>query len=163
MVRESGQVTISIHREVLKDALPDLGALFPAQWAETGDNSIEFNPNWDLYFAIEQNHRLLFAVIREDGKAIGYGVGALYAHPNSKDLLVGSVPTYFVQQRANRSLLLRSLFHFMAKEAVSRGACEVNIETDYSNSAGRILEAMEFKPFKVGYKLKIAERMRKAG
>ena len=129
----------------------DIESLLPAQWAETGDAGIDCLPNWAMYEALEKAGALILLMARHDGRAIGYLTGTVYPHPNSTNRLVASIPTYFVEDRPGRPLLLRSLISHGINLALKRGAWKVSVKTEYNNSAGRLLEAMGMVPGSVEY------------
>lgn len=142
---------ISYSEESLLRCRPDIESLIPAQWEETGDAFIECKPDWAMYEAMEQVGALILMMVRDEGRPIGYLTGSVYRHPNSTGHRVASIPTYFVEHRPGRSLILRSMLSHGINLAMKKGAWKVNVKTEYNHSAGRILEAMGLAPSAVEY------------
>ena len=143
---------IEFWTESLKTARPDIEAMIPAQWSETGDQDIECEPSWSLYEALEKAGALIIVMARDEtGKAAGYLTGTISAHPNSSRYRVVTYPTYFVMPRPNRALVLRSMLSYAVNVALKRGAWKVSVKTEYNHSAGRLLEAMGMAPSSVEY------------
>lgn len=141
---------ITYAQETLAAARADIETLIPAQWEETGDKT-EVMPNWQLYGALEATGLVILVVAREEGRAIGYFGGILHSHPNARELMVATFPTYFMEHGQHRALRLKAMFAEGIRLARARGAWKINIETEYNHSAGRILEAMGFVPSAVKY------------
>lgn len=143
---------ITYTEEPLAHCKPDIEALLPAQWAETGDSAIECAPDWNMYSNLERVKALILIMARDDnGRAVGYLAGVVHRHPNSVQHQVASLATYFIEDRPGRPLLVRSLLANGVKVATQRGAWKITIDTEHDHSAARILEAMGFKPKSVKY------------
>lgn len=142
---------ISYSEEPLLQCRMDIEGLLPTQWQETGDSLIECKPDWAMYEAMEVVGALILMMARDGGRAIGYLAGSIYRHPNSTGHRIASIPTYFVEQRPGRSLILRSMLGHGVNLAMKKGAWKVHVKTEYNHSAGRILEAMGMAPTAVEY------------
>jgi hypothetical protein len=144
--------------ESLNVCRPDIASMLPAQWSETGDDFANVRPNWQLYEKLEKARKLIVVMAREDGRPIGYLTGVVYPHPNQTEEIIGSIPTYFIERRSGRALMLRSLIAKGIDVALKRGAWKVLVKTEYNHSAGRILEAMGMVPTAVEYAMMRQER-----
>ena len=144
--------------ESLNGCRLDISSMLPSQWGETGDEFAEARPNWRLYENLEKTKTLIVVMAREDGRPIGYLTGVVYPHPNQTGEIIGSIPTYFIERRPGRALMLRSLIAKGIDVALKRGAWKVLVKTEYNHSAGRILEAMGMVPTAVEYAMMRQER-----
>lgn len=144
---------ITYAQERLAAALNDVCALLPAQHAHTGDAELPVDPQWNVYSALEQVGRGILFMARDQGRAVGYAAAFLYPHLNSQHVLVGQVPTYFVEEGPWRGVIMVSLLRAVTDWLLQNGAQKVDIDTEYQHSAGKVLERMGFIPVKVGYRL----------
>ncbi len=142
---------ITYAQEGLVAAMADLQLLLPEQYAHTGDPTLVLNPNWPLYNALEAKGAAALFIARDLNRPIGYSTALLHPHVNSKDVLVGTISTYYVEERANRGLVMRSLLNTACGWLTTKGAQRVYAETEYQHSAGSLLERMGFTPVKIGY------------
>lgn len=149
---------ITYGKESLRQGRSCLESLFPEQYAHTGDAALPINPMWDFYAELEKHDRFALFMARRDDRAIGYAAAILHLHVNSKDVLVGSIPTYFAEECSIRPFILRGLIANSSDWLVMRGAKEVTVDTEYQHSAGRLLQRMGFIPCRIGYRLSTKEQ-----
>ena len=141
--------------EPLTCAQPDIESLLPAQWAHTGDRDIDCKPNWMLYRQFDERQALLLVVARHEGVPIGYLAAFIYPHPNSVHNSVALIPTYYVEDRPTRALILARMTDYALERLAARGVFKVDIETNAEFSAGRLWELKGFKLKKFGYSLQL--------
>jgi hypothetical protein len=132
--------------------------LLDSQWSYTGDSEVESRPNWNLYQQMEARNALLLVVARQDGRAVGYLIAAIYPHPNAVQELIASIPTYTVEERPGRALIMSRMVDFALQQLAARGVFKVDIETHAEYSAGRLWELKGFKVSRIGYTLKLKAR-----
>lgn len=148
---------ITVAPEKLASALPDIETLLPEQWQHTGEQSLPCDPNWPIYLSLEAREAGCLFMAREDKRAIGYAACFLHPHMNSRQVLVGTISTYFVEDRSMRALIMRDLLLNARDWLIGRGARLVYVETEYGHSAGGILERMGFVRNKIGYKMPVLD------
>jgi hypothetical protein len=141
--------------ETLRSAEPGIKSLLPAQWAHTGDTSIECQPNWQLYHQFAERGALLVVMAREFDCPVGYLAAFIYPNPNAMSVKVASIPTYYVSERPTRALIMGRMVDFAIECLVERGVYKVDIETNADHSAGRLWELKGFKLKKLGYSLQL--------
>jgi hypothetical protein len=141
----------TFHREKLATSKLDIESMLPEQWHETGDTQFPMEPNWALYETMERIGSAVLLMAREDEQAIGYASGFVHPHSNSRRVLIGTVPTWFVRDMPGRIFVQKALLHEMHGALTMMGARRVLIETKFDKSAGRLLEAMGGKPSKVTF------------
>lgn len=146
---------VTYAQECLAQAMPDLQSMLPAQWDHTGDSEIPCDPHWAVYTALDDKGVFSLFMVRDEGRPCGYAMALLHPHLNSKLTLVGTISTYFVEERPVRGLILRRLIHIAREWLLEKGAKQVFVETEYQHSAGRVLERMGFTPVKIGYKMTV--------
>lgn len=147
---------ITYAQERLAVALSDVCAMLPAQHAHTGDPDLPPDPQWHIYSALEQVGRAALFVARDNDRAVGYAAAFVAPALNSKHVLVGQIPTWFVEEGAWRGVIAVSLLRTAVNWLLENGARKVDIDTEYGHSAGKLLERMGFIPVKVGYRLSAA-------
>lgn len=141
--------------EALGQAKPDIESLIPAQWAHTGDSDLVVRPNWTLYNEFACRDALMVVMARQDSCAVGYLAAFVYPHVNAVGSLVANIPTYFVEDRPTRALILSRMFDYTLQRLAERGVYKVDIDTNAEHSAGRLLAAKGFNVAKIGYSLKL--------
>lgn len=144
--------------EALGQARPDIESLLPAQWEHTGDNDLACRPNWVLYQQFAIREALMVVMARQDGCAVGYLAAFIYPHVNSVTTLVANIPTYFVEDRPTRALVMSRMVDYALQRLAERGVYKVDIDTSAEFSAGRLWELKGFKVAKIGYSLKLKRR-----
>lgn len=123
------------------------------QWAHTGDKNLKCEPNWAIYHALESAGSLLLLLAYDDARPIGYLAAMVHPHVNSVSNKVASIPTYYVEERPGRSLVMRTLIQYALQALRSKGIVQATIDTDFEHSAGRLLGKLGFRPVKIGYKM----------
>lgn len=141
--------------EPLLYAQPAIQSLVPAQWAHTGDRDLECQPNWMLYHQFAQRDALMVIMARELGEPVGYMAVFIYPHPNAVSVRVAEIPTYYVEQRPTRALILSRMQDFAIERLIERGVYKVKIETSADYSAGKLWELKGFKLDKLGYTMQL--------
>ena len=144
---------ITCTRERLASSIADVCSLLPAQHAHTGDATLPVDPMWRVYESLERIGRGALFMARDDNRAVGYAAAFLHPHLNSQRVMVGTVPTYFVEESPNRGVILVALLRNAIEWLQAGGAQNIDIDTEYRHSAGEVLERMGFIPVKVGYRL----------
>ena len=139
--------------EKLDTAFADLQSMLPAQWAHTGDNEVECQPNWNLYRQLEDRNGAFLVIARENGHPIGYMVAFVFPHPNAMSVLTAEIRTYFVEK--GRAVVLNSMIDFTLEELARRGVFKIKASTHAEASAGRLWELKGFTPSEIGYSLKL--------
>lgn len=141
--------------EPLIHAKPDIEQLIPAQWMHTGDKATDCRPNWTLYQQFAERDALMVVMARQEGCPVGYLAAFIYPHPNAMHVSVASIPTYFVEDRPSRALILSRMVGHAVERLAARGVFKVDIETNAEHSAGRLWELKGFKLAKLGYSLQL--------
>ncbi|HSV26157.1 MAG TPA: hypothetical protein VLJ17_24425 [Xanthobacteraceae bacterium] len=141
------------------------------QYAETGDNSVPLAPDFNLYRAMEERGSLFVLIVyeresddepspRDDqspGRPIGYAVGVYHQHPNSVGMMIGTIPTYYVEDGAGRVFIQKAMLEQAALRLCAAGAKRVRIETNPKASNGRMLEKMGYRPIAMTYEIDPSE------
>lgn len=148
---------LTLVQETLASVRPGVELLLPIQYAETGDPALVLSPNWTLYEQLEGNRALVIASVRDDGRMIGYAAAILHRGTSAISELIGTITPWYVEDRKNRAVIAKSLLVYLQNLLFARGAQQVKIQTEYGRSAGRLLEAMGYRPEFVGYRLNASD------
>ncbi len=124
------------------------------QWQESGDPDFALDPCWSMYETLDRMNALLFMVVFEDDRPIGYAGATLHPHTNSQKIMVGTIPTWFVEKGSHRAFRVRSLLLNVINLLTQNGAKQVSIETSDDEGSMRLLLAMGFSVNKIGYTIK---------
>lgn len=150
--RSSKYSTITFQTEALGDCLQDAKALFPGHWDEIASHKEfrRFNPDFNLRFIAEKHGKLLIATARDAGRLIGYIDWLIYGDMNAKDNLIAETDIYYVEERPNRALILRSVIKCSLRALEDRGVTIIRPRTKaktegLGRGAGLIWESLGFK------------------
>lgn len=141
--------------EPLSSARPDIETMVPRHWEQFGDRGVAYNLDWNLYGALAARGAMLTVMAREFEVPVGYLWAFIYANPNAQDSKVASIPTYFVEQRPARALIMSRMVDFALEKLAGMGVYKVNIDTNAEHSAGRLWELKGFKVSRIGYSLQL--------
>lgn len=144
---------LTYRRETISEAGAEIVALLPQHLAFAGDPSVKYQPDLARYVDMERERIFHIMTVREDGHLIGYMFAFVRRHLNASSIMTADIATYFVEDRPNRSLVLRRLFTTMINYLERAGIRHITAETACYRSAGRLLEAMGFEPRRIGYQL----------
>lgn len=150
-------MTRTCRQETFTEARASIEALMLTQWGETGDPRLPLDPNWQMYELMERTGKLVIMVLREDGRATGYAGGMVHPHMNSRAVMVGTIPTWYVEATpeapTKRAFIEKALLQEVTRRLVALGARRVTIETNADQSAARLLEVMGYKPTKLSFSI----------
>lgn len=144
-------MTRTCRQESFAEARVAIEALMLAQWAETGDQQMPLDPNWQMYELMDRGGKLVILVLREDGRAVGYAGGMVHPAMNSRSVQVATIPTWYVEDQPGRPFIEKALLTEVARRLVALGARRVTIETTADKSAARLLEVMGYRPSKLSF------------
>jgi hypothetical protein len=141
--------------EPLARVRPDIEAILPAQWLETGESNLDLAPNWSLYAQLEQVGGLLVFTARSgaEGAFVGYAAAITHQHVNARTARVSTISTYWVEPGPGRVFRLRGLLRAAMRHLRASGSTSVTVDTHAGLSAGRLLAAMGFREAKISYTL----------
>ncbi len=142
---------ITYAQERLVAAMDDMRTMVPEQYKHTGDPTLPLDPNWQVYSTLETRGAAALFIARDASRPVGYSTALLHPHMNSKQVLVGTISTYYVEECQMRGLIMRQLLRTACDWLTEKGAQRVYAETEYNHSAGNLLERMGFTPVKIGY------------
>lgn len=73
--------------ESIKDVLEEMKPLLVAHYKEVHafPDKIPFNPDYELYFLLEEHNNLHVLTIRDDGKLVGYIIAFVRTNPHYQD------------------------------------------------------------------------------
>ncbi len=144
-------------RETYAIARACIEQMLPVQQAHTGDPSIPLAPDFELYKQLEDLGKLFALIVRDDDRPIGYAIGIVHQHPNSKGFIIGTIPTYYVEDGPARVFVQKALLQQAATRLAAAGAKRVRIETTPKASNGRMLEKMGYRTIALVYEIDPSE------
>lgn len=130
--------------EKLARAKPEIEALLPDLWAEMapGFGDAVATPNWAIYQAAEDKAAGFLVTAREDGRLVGYFGALVYRNLSLQNELAAEATPYYVVERRDRALILRSLIRHALAILQSRGVHKATVKTHPWASAETLLEHM---------------------
>lgn len=153
-------MTVTCQCELFSDALVDITPLIDDHWEEVGSFRDEFMRHIDFtaYLNLEKAGRLLTVTAREDGRLVGYVVGALTfdlhrvttEYPYRRVGAFSALVNFMVPgKRGYARLLTRAV-----EEAVAAHyghPATVSYRTKRVNAAGRFFEAVGYQEMETTY------------
>lgn len=142
------------YRQVkLADTQTVIESFLVEQWAHTGDKNLKCEPNWAMYRALEAAGSLLLLLAYDDARPIGYLAAMVHPHVNSVSSKVASIPTYYVEERSGRALVMKGLFKQAITLLKQRDVVRIMSNTNIHHSAHRLLKKLGFIPSDIVYKM----------
>lgn len=148
-------MTFVYERARFSECRDEIEDMLRRQWPQTGDRQLACEPDWKIYERMDASGYGYLWVARRDDQIVGYVAGVMHPHINSRNVKVASIPTYFVEDGPVRAFIVKSLIEQAAKYFIDQGARQVMVDTEYRNSAGKLLELIGFEPNKIGYILRV--------
>lgn len=117
--------------ETVEQVRPDIGALLQLHYEElcVHKDAMALAPDWPMYQALEDAHKLLAFTARDEGKLVGYAVFFVAPHIHYVETLVANNDIIFLHQdyrnKVNAWTVIRSMLRRalrIPKRSVSTGA-----------------------------------------
>lgn len=144
---------IVAHIESFKENLPELKPILPLHWAELALNKdkVPLDPNYDLYCALEDAGQVIFSVLRDNGKMIGYFIGFINPHLHYQTCLTCTMDIFYVHPDHRGSNAGVKLFTFVENHLKMRGVDRWFVGSKNHKSTEWLFKKLGFEPVEAYY------------
>lgn len=121
----------TIQTESFTECLPELQDLFEIHYQEIGDDpeNIRLNPDYEVYFTLEDNGMLHLATVREDNTIVGYYLSVITPLLHFKHITNAHNDAIFIRKEHRKGSLGLRLLKFVAKELTKLGVHRMTVHT----------------------------------
>lgn len=144
---------VKYQQEFLDSVAEDAKGLLEQHWKEIAVNKdkIKINPDWDTYYALEEQDRLKVFTARDKGKLVGYFVVLTSRHLHYKDHVFAKNDLLFLQENYRKGFTGIKLIKFAEQYLKADGVSVLVINTKNHKPFHKLLEYLKFKPVETIY------------
>ena len=144
---------ITFQVESFKERLPEFQYLLPSHYEELALNKdkVPLMPCWDLYFALEEQGKLLFVTARELGEIVGYYIGFIKPGLHYKTCLTATMDIFYIRKDKRNGRAGIKLFQFVEKEHKRRGVQRWFVGSKIHADASPLFKYLKFDPVETFY------------
>lgn len=144
-------MTLTAQVESFIEGLPELKPLLPIHYKELSlhqFHGIPLNPQYDIYFAREENGELIYVTLRQSGVLVGYFVGFIAPGLHYQDCLTVTLDIFYVAPDYRGLGGGVTLFTEVQREVQRRGAKAwfVGLKEHLREHAEALFLGMGFEP-----------------
>lgn len=92
--------------------------LLKIHWEEIAmyKDKVVFDPDYDLYYKLNEDKKLLTITVRDEGRLVGYFLVFLFYHPHYKNDLYANTDILFIDKKYRGGTTAYRLFKFVEKQ-----------------------------------------------
>ena len=137
---------ITYQQEPLFKVVPDVIELAYLDWEEMyhDKESYPFDPDWDLYYLLEDSGALLVFTARDSGKLIGYFSVVIGPNLHSKGKFVVSNDIIYLHKDYRKGLIGVKLFKFSEACLAESGYNQLQVNTSERNNIDNLLKRLDY-------------------
>jgi len=108
------------------------------------DKITRIEPDWEMFLRLEMTDKLHTVTARDDGKLVGYYVGAIIDHPHYRSVKMASADLYYLvpDYRVGRTGIL--FVQFIEESLKQRGVQLTVMGTKLSKDLGALYKALGY-------------------
>lgn len=118
-------IEVSYSVEKWDDVVKSLDKIFEIHYAESGDDNLEFNMDYDAYQALSDNGKLVLFIIRIRGEIVGYYTSILSCGLHNKYFLNSYNDIHFLLKEYRLGYIWANFLKFIEKHLASIGVCKI--------------------------------------
>ena len=148
---------ITYQQEPLFKVEPDITELAYLDWEEMyhDKGSYPFDPDWDLYYLLEESGSLLIFTARDSGKLIGYFSVMIGPSLHSKGKLVVSNDIIYLHKDYRKGLTGVKLFKFTEACLAESGYKQLQVTTSEKNNIDSLLKRLDYEKIETKFEKRL--------
>ena len=148
---------ITYQQEPLFKVVPDVMDLAYLDWEEMyhDKGSYPFDPDWDLYYLLEESGSLLLFTARDSGKLIGYFSVIIGPSLHSKGKLVVSNDIIYLHKNYRKGLIGVKLFKFSEACLAESGYNQLQVITSERNNIDSLLKRLGYEKIETKFEKRL--------
>ena len=137
---------ITYQQEPLFKVEPDIMALAYLDWEEMyhDKEAYPFDPDWDLYYLLEESGSLFVYTARDSGKLVGYFSVVVGPNLHSKGKVVVSNDIIYLHKDYRKGLIGVKLFKFCEACLREDGYTQLQVITSEKNNIDSLLKRLDY-------------------
>jgi GNAT superfamily N-acetyltransferase len=135
----------------------EIESLSILEWEEVQHDvgDIKFEPDWDLYFLLEERGYLMVFTVRDNKKLVGYFVVTINPNMHSKGNFIVSNDLIFLHPDYRKGFIGLKLFKFVEKCLVESGFTDLYVSTTERNVIDPLMFRMGYSKIETKFVKKI--------
>jgi len=146
-------VGIKYQQEFLDSVVEDAKGLLESHWDEIALNKdkIKINPDWDTYYALQEQGKLDIFTARDEGVLVGYFVVFVYPHIHYKDHLFAKNDLLYLAPSHRKGFTGVKLIKFAEKMLKEDGVSVLVVNTKNHKPFHKLMEFLGFSSAETSY------------
>ena len=138
---------ITYQQEFLCSCEKEAQELIRLHWEEIATNkeTIKLNPDWDLYYALEDRGNLNIYTAREDGRLVGYFVVIVGSNLHYKDHMFAENDILYLHPNYRQGWTGIRLLKFAEKALKEEGVSVIKINTKVHKPFDPLMEWLDYR------------------
>lgn len=139
---------ITYQQESLVTVIKDVGELARLDWEEINhdDEAYPFDPDWDLYSALEDVGALSIFTVRDGDRLVGYFSVVKSPNPHSKGKFIFCNDVIFLHKDYRKGFVGHKLFQFVEKCLKEDGCTNLQVIFTQQYNITPLLTKLGYKP-----------------
>jgi hypothetical protein len=104
----------------------------------------KLNPDWDMYYTIQELNCLHICTVRDNSKLVGYYVNHITTLPHYKQIKAAISDLFFLSKSYRRGIIGKGLFSFMETEVKKAGAQVIKVHHKVYYDISSLLERLGY-------------------
>ena len=131
----------------------ELRTLIDGHWEKLAldRNHVPLDPQWEHYFAKEQLGELMFVVLRDNGRMVGYWIAFIAPGLHYKTCLTATMDIWNVSPEYERAGPIITLMRAVEREYKRRGVNRSFVGEKLHRPCGRLYKAFGYEPIETYY------------
>ena len=146
-------MAVKYQQEFLDSVVEDIKVLIKSHWeeAEPNKDKIKLNPDWDAYYALQEQGRLNIFTARDEGVLVGYFVVFVSQHLHYKDHLFANNDLVYLKPSHRKGFTGIKLIKFAESYLKEDGVSVLLVGTKNHKPFHKLMEFLEFSPSETLY------------
>jgi len=144
-------MAVKYQQEFLDSVVDDIRPLLESHWEEVALNKekIKINPDWDTYYALQEQGKLDIFTARDEGVLVGYFVVFVSQHIHYKDHLFANNDLIYLAPSHRKGFTGVNLVKFAEACLKEDGVSVLTVNTTNRKPFDNILRYLGFSPSEV--------------
>lgn len=146
-------VAVKYQQEFLDSVVEDAKGLLESHWEEVALNKdkIKVNPDWDAYYALQDQGKLNIFTARDEGVLVGYFVVFVSPHIHYKDHLFAKNDLIYLKPSYRKGFVGVKLIKFAEKCLKEDGVSVMVVNTKNHRPFHKLMMFLGFSPSETLY------------
>ena len=146
-------MAVKYQQEFLDSVVEDIKVLIESHWeeAEPNKDKIKLNPDWDAYYALQEQGKLNIFTARDEGVLVGYFVVFVAQHLHYKDHLFANNDLVYLKPSHRKGFTGIKLIKFAESCLKEDGVSVLLVSTKNHKPFHKLMRFLKFSPSETLY------------